>query len=125
MADTLPYVPGLTIAMHCADLARSVSWYQDILGFELLYRLDDMGWAELKTAVPGVNVGVSQVEDVKKGGPTPTFGVSDIDNARATLESRGVKFDRDTITIPDMVRLATFYDPDGNALMLYESLGEM
>jgi len=125
MTATLPYVNGLTIAMHCSDLEQSIKWYTETLGFELLYKLDDMGWAELKSSVKDVNLGLSQVEAVKPGGPTPTFGVSDIDQARSTLESQSVKFDGDTITIPDMVRLATFYDPDGNPIMFYESLSEM
>lgn len=124
MTTTLPYVAELTIAMQCTDLGRAIEWYTSVLGFELLYKLDDMGWAELKSSVPGVNVGVSQVESVKAGGPTPTFGVSDIAQARATLESQGVKFDGETMEIPGMVKLATFFDPDGNALMFFEALGE-
>ena len=125
MSNALPYIPGLTISMQCSDLERSINWYRDVMGFELLYKLDDLGWAELKTAIPGVNLGVSQVENVKVGGPTPTFGVSDIASARSTLESQGVRFDGDTMVIPDMVKLATFFDPDDNALMIFEALGEM
>ena len=111
--------------MQCSDLERSINWYRDVMVFELLYKLDELGWAELKTAIPGVNLGVSQVENVKVGGPTPTFGVSDIASARSTLESQGVRFDGDTMVIPDMVKLATFFDPDDNALMIFEALGEM
>ena len=125
MSNALPYIPGLTISMQCSDLERSINWYRDVMGFELLYKLDDLGWAELKTAIPGVNLGVSQVENVKVGGPTPTFGVSDIASARSTLESQGVRFDGDTMVIPDMVKLATFFDPDDNALMIFEAIGEM
>ena len=51
-----------------------------------------------------------------------TFGVKDIDKARATLEELQVRFDGETLTIPEMVRLATFFDPDDNKLMLYQSL---
>lgn len=124
MNATLPYINELTIAMRVSDLNASILWYTEVLGFELLYKLDEMGWAEMKSSVPGVNVGVSEVEDVKLGGPTPTFGVSDIDIARSTLESQGVKFDGDTQVIPGMVKLATFFDPDGNSLMFSESLCE-
>ncbi len=125
MNTALPYVKELTIAMHVSDMNASIKWYTEILGFELLYKLDDMGWAELKSCVPGVNVGISQVEDVKLGGPTPTFGVSDIASARATVEAQGVKFDGETMEIPGMVKLATFFDPDGNSLMFFESLSDM
>ena len=64
-------------------------------------------------------------KDPKIGGQTPTFGVSDIERARKILEDRGAKFDGDTIEIPDMVKLATFYDPDGNPLMRFQSLSDM
>jgi hypothetical protein len=67
---------------------------------------------------------LSEVEKVDvKGGPTLTFGVKDIEAARALLERRNVRFDGETLTIPDMVKLATFYDLDGHKLMLYQSLG--
>jgi len=125
MNTALPYVEELTIAMRVSDINASIKWYTEILGFELLYKLADMGWAELKSSVPGVNVGLSQVEDIKPGGPTPTFGVSDIASARATVEAQGVKFDGETMEIPGMVKLATFFDPDGNSLMFFESLSDM
>ena len=40
----------------------------------------------------------------------------DLDAARDALESKGVEFDGDTRTIEGMVKLATFFDPDGNKL---------
>ena len=52
----------------------------------------------------------------------PTFAVKDIDAARKHLESLGTKFDGDTYAIEDMVKLATFYDLDGNAWMLAQTL---
>ena len=54
----------------------------------------------------------------------PVFAVENVDQARALLESKDVRFDGETMTIPDMVSLATFFDPDGNKLMLFQSLGE-
>lgn len=106
-----------------SNLDKAVTWYQEVLGFQLLYKLDDMGWAELQSEVARVNVGLSAVEAPQvKGGATLTFGVKDIDASRKLLESKDVRFDGDTLTIPGMVRLATFYDPDGNKLMFYQSL---
>jgi CreA protein len=68
-----------------------------------------------------VTIGLSQSEELKQGGTVPTFGVKDIAAARAHLESLGTVFDGDTYEIDGMVKLATFYDPDGNAWMLAES----
>lgn len=120
----LGYNGGLTLSMSVSDLQRSVAWYRDVLGFKVQYVMDEMGWCELTTGTGGVNVGLSQVESPKIGGPTPTWGVNDIDAARATLESKGVRFDGPTREIEGMVKLAGFFDPDGNSLMLYQSLGE-
>ena len=50
------------------------------------------------------------------------FGVADIDAARVELEAKGVVFDGDTRELPGMVKLATFFDPDGNRYMLAQSL---
>ncbi|HLL30860.1 MAG TPA: VOC family protein [Allosphingosinicella sp.] len=114
---------GLTCAMGVSDLDRSIAWYRDTLGFELLYRLEDNAWCELKTGVERVNLGLSQVEEAGgKGGATLTFGVQDIEAARAELDSRGVRQDGPIRDIPGLVRLLTFYDPDDNALMLYQDL---
>lgn len=123
MGSSLGYNGGLTLAIQVKNMKKAQAWYSDVLGFTTLYAVDDMGWCELATEVKGVNVGLSQVEEPKTGaGPVPTFGVKDIDAARSELESKEVRFDGDTQTIPGMVKLATFFDPDGNALMLYEDL---
>lgn len=42
--------------------------------------------------------------------------------ARAQLETKKVKFDGEIQTIEGMVALATFFDPDGNQLMLAQHL---
>lgn len=79
----------------------------------------------MRTGVERVSVGLSQTEvGGGPGGATLTFGVTDIAETRASLENAGVRFDRATQTIPGLVKLATFYDPDGNALMLYEDLSK-
>jgi predicted enzyme related to lactoylglutathione lyase len=118
------YNGGLTISIQVSDISKSIQWYQDVAGFKLMYHLEDMGWCELSTGVNNVNVGLSQVEKPKVGGPVPTFGVNDIDHARKLLEDKGVRFDGETMEIPGMVKLATWFDPDGNAFMLFQSLSD-
>jgi len=124
--SALGYDGGLTLSTQVADLDKAIAWYTDVLGMSLLYKVDEIAWAELSSPVAKVNVGLSQVESPKVGaGPVPTWGVADVDASRTALEAKGVKFDGDTQTIPDMVKLATFFDPDGNAYMLYQQLGDM
>lgn len=122
MTQALEYDGGLTLSLPVADLDKAIGWYRDTLGFELLYRMDDIGWCEMASPVAKVNVGLSVVEQPDRGGITPTFGVKDIGAAKAYLEERGVRIDGEVITIEDMVHLLTFYDPDDNALMFYEAL---
>jgi len=107
------------------DLPRGARLDQDVpAGLELVYKLDQHGWCEMATATKHVTIGLGQTEELKAGGTTPTFGVVDIDAARKHLESKDVRFDGDTYEIEGMVRLAMFYDPDGNSYMLAETLGE-
>ena len=86
---------------------------------------DDIAWCELSTGVARVNVGLGEREEAGgKGGATLTFGVADIEAAKAELDRHGVRQDGPIRDIPGMVRLLTFYDPDDNALMFYQDLSE-
>ena len=116
------YDRQLVISVNVSDFERALDWYRRALGFEVVYRIDQYGWGEISTPWGGVTLGLGQTEDVKTGGPTPTFGVKDIAAARAHLEGMDVRFDGDTHEIEGMVKLCTFYDPDGNAFMLAQSL---
>ncbi|MEZ5066013.1 MAG: VOC family protein [bacterium] len=115
---------SLTLAFNVRDRKASVEWYRRFLGCELLYDAAEIGWCEVQAPIEGgrVTFGFSEVEEPKIGGPVPTLGVVDLDAARAAMEKADVRFDGDTIVIPGMVKLATFFDPDGNALMLAQSL---
>jgi predicted enzyme related to lactoylglutathione lyase len=125
MASNLGYDGGLTCTIQCTDLARSIAFYRDKLGFKHLYTLDDIAWAELATEVKGVNIGLSQVEKITGTGNCKlTFGVKNVDHTRRQLEAVGVRFTEETIEIPGMVRLATFVDPDGNPHMFYQDLAK-
>lgn len=119
----IAYDGGLTCAIGVSRLDAAIPWYTEVLGMTLLYRRDDIAWAELTTGVDKVNVGLSQNETVGgTGGATLTFGVTDIEAAKAALDAAGVRQDGDIMEVPEMVKLLTFYDPDGNALMFYQDL---
>jgi len=126
MTTKLGYDGGLHCDLRVTDLARAIAWYTDALGFSVIHHVPEAGWAELQTPVENVRVGLTAVESMPTdgGGAVLTFGVENVDAARARLEVRGdVRFDGETGQIDGWVRLATLYDPDGNVLMLYEDLG--
>lgn len=119
----ISYDGGLTCALSVTSLDRSIPWYENVLGMALMYRMDEIAWCELRSAVARVSIGLSQVESAGgPGGATLTFGVTDLDAAKAALDAAGVRQDGPINEIPGMVRLLTFYDPDGNALMFYQDL---
>ncbi|AQQ04425.1 glyoxalase [Roseibium algicola] len=114
----------ITLALSVRDRHASADWYAQKLGFELLYHMDEAGWSELATRTEGVTLGLGEQSEPTPGNTVPVFGVADIAGARSALEEAGVKFDGATETIEGMVSTATFYDPDGNALMLAQDLSK-
>lgn len=117
----IQYDGGLTCSMGVTDLDRAIAFYRDVLGFSLLYRRDDIAWCELETKVAKVNVGLAAREEAGgEGGATLTFGVVDLEAAKAELDRHEVRQDGPIREIAGLVRLLTFYDPDDNALMFYD-----
>ena len=118
----LDFVQELTASMGVTDLDRSISWYEKILGCALLYRVDDIGWCEMQTHMDGVRIGLSQNQSVVQGGgATNVWSVANIEAAKAHLDAHDVRQDGDIQHIPGLVKLLTFFDPDGNAMMFAES----
>ena len=135
------YNGTITLSSSVKDLDASIAWFKDILGFEEEFKVAEAGWAEVSTPAEGVSIGLDQTgADVGgsslrgaspsrspaegSGGAVPVFGVVDIDAARAELEAKGVEFAGETVELPGMVKLATFFDPDGNRYMFAQSLVE-
>lgn len=112
----------ITIALSVADRHASARWYRDMLGFETLYHADEAGWSEVQTNTVGVTLGFGEQARPAPGNCVPVFGIADLDEARRKLEQARVVFDGATDVIEGMVKTATFFDPDGNALMLAEDL---
>ena len=112
----------ITIAISVKDRHRSAKWYEEMLGFTLIHHIDEAGWSEMQTKTKGVTLGLGEQTEPTPGNSVPVFGVADLNKARKDLETAGVRFDGDTETMEGMVSIATFYDPDGNALMLAQDL---
>lgn len=122
MEAVQPFVGKLTLSFRVPDRTATARWYQDTFGFTLLYDAPEMKWCELTTPVPGVTIGLSDEAAADSGGAVPTFEVHGLDGLRAQLETRGVRFDGDTVVIDGAVKYATLLDPDGRRLMLAEDL---
>ena len=112
----------ITIAMSVSDRHASAKWYETMLGFKTIYHADEAGWSEIQTNTDGVTIGLGEHTQPAPGNCVPVFGTADLDTARATLEQADVKFDGETDVVEGMVKTATMFDPDGNALMLAQDL---
>src|SRR3954462_12071836 len=110
--STIEWAGEATAALSVGDYGKALAWYRDVLGFEVVFELETWGWAQLRSPVDGLLIGIGQSEEVKTGGggATLTFTVKDIEAARSYLEGEGVRFDGEISQVEDMVRLTTFYD---------------
>jgi predicted enzyme related to lactoylglutathione lyase len=123
MSGEIGFADELTCVHQVADLDRAIEWYAEALGFPLLFKVEEIGWCELQTHLPGVTIGLSEVEEPKHGGGAVlTFTVADVESARERLEGLGVRFDGPNQEVPSLVRLCSLYDIDGNAIMLAQDL---
>jgi predicted enzyme related to lactoylglutathione lyase len=121
----LDFTQEVTASMGVTSLDTSIEWYGQVLGFTLLYHADEIGWCEMSTHMAGVNIGLSENREVQQGGgATNVWSVTDIEAAKAHIDAHGVRQDGEIQTIPGLVRLLTFFDPDGNAMMFAQSLQE-
>ncbi len=124
-ADTvgIGMTTGITLALEVSNLERSKKFYKEVLGFRFSYEVTEIGWCEFESPTKGVVIGLSKVEKSNVGGGlVPVFNVTDIAHTRSILESKNVRFDGPTNTMPGLVMLATFYDPDGHPFRLAQSL---
>ena len=101
------------------DTDRAVQFYEGTLGLSLAKR--DGDWAEVET--DGLRIGLNGREPEgagADGGPVVTFQPDNgLEAAMQELEGKGVDFSAGVSEHP-WGRVATFQDPDGNDLQLYE-----
>lgn len=109
------------IAIPVQDLARADQFYGQTLG---LRRNPNSGprWVEYELG----NITIALVSPEAMGPEFEAHGhqmpialrVPDVDEARAKLEAEGIEFEHGTID-SGVCHLATFRDPDGNAIQLH------
>ncbi len=111
----------LVVSLPVRDLEKSIVWYQEALGFQVVLKLKNPLWCELSTENRSVRVGLAQVQEVSSGDTTPIFRVKDLKAAQTVLASLHVATS-DIEVVASQAKLLTFNDLDGNALMLQELL---
>lgn len=102
-----------------SDIGPAVTFYRDKLGLTLRDQQEE--WAELE--IQGLKVGLNAHEGEETpgngGGVLALRPKGGLDAAMQELQGKGVPFTGGVSEQP-WGRLATFQDPDGNELQLYE-----
>lgn len=103
----------------------ALEFYRDVLGLpvEQLFEIEQSVSFELAGArlvVYGGGVGSIQPKGVDKNAFVPNLECEDIETTVADLESRGVNFIEPISENWEGYRLATFVDPEGNRIQLFE-----
>jgi predicted enzyme related to lactoylglutathione lyase len=100
------------------DLDRALAFYRDRLG--LSENRSESTWAELDAAGLRIGLNAREQETQGDGGAVIAFRPDgNLDDAVAQLRDAGVEF-VDGVSEHPWGRVASFHDPDGNSLQLYE-----
>ena len=100
------------------DLVRAKGFYTDVLGLAV----ESEGESDMELSCGQVTLDIFDPSSIGQPFAVSPAGlalrVADVDAARAELEAKGVVFDGETIET-GVCRMASFKDPDGNALLLH------
>jgi len=109
------------VSVPVRDLKRADEFYGQTLGLRRNPTSSER-WVEYElgnVTLALVSPGALGLEMEPQGHQMPiALRVSDVDEARTKLEAEGIEFAHDTID-SGVCHLATFHDPDGNALQLH------
>jgi len=100
------------------DLEQAVEFYQNTLGLKLMFKVDE--WAEFD--VDGQRLALRQVEQwdpQAQAGAMVHLEARPIELVVEVLKNKGVHFAHGIREFP-YGKLATFLDPDGNRIGLYQ-----
>jgi predicted enzyme related to lactoylglutathione lyase len=108
------------IAVPTQDFAKADAFYGDVLGLERSIQWGDMPAREFETG--SLTIAIMQSDafgiEFQRHSHPIALHVPDVQEARAELEEKGVKFAADTMD-SGVCHMAHFHDPDGNMLMLH------
>ena len=120
---TKPLLKGMEgVFIPVKDLERSAKWYEEILGFKLIYIEEEAAVMKISEQSQTVVCLVKTIKHQPMKFPENQFGVGkyynfipdDIEEAHKILLTKNVKVNQ--ISGEGTTKFFTFYDPDGNPL---------
>lgn len=117
------FKPGLGIHYNVSNLAQTLAFYTEKLGCKELFYNADHKEAILTTNTKDCVIGFAESQSIVPSSTCITFEVENIEQAVQILQQKGVEFKDGIIELPGVIKLATFFDPDGYMLMLSQRIG--
>jgi predicted enzyme related to lactoylglutathione lyase len=108
-----------TLDIEVRDREEAIAWFSQVLGFEHLFTVEEMNWAEVRCPAAKVTIGMTEVRDRPVRTSGIDFGVNDMEAARRAIEERGGVFLGET-TDYGPVLVARLRDPSGNMFNLFK-----
>jgi CreA protein len=124
----MPKVDRVDVAWYTVrDFERAGKFYRDVLGLKPVFGSADMGWQEFQVGEGPTHLAISRAEASSPpagagGGAVVVLAVGDVEQTRAELVAKDVRCEKVQV-IPNVVKLCTFYDPEGNQLQLAQTVG--
>ena len=110
------------VIVGVSDLDRSVEFYRDTMGFELLYKEPSFGFASFKLGDQHFSIAAGGEGGSNHGTGNRNTGIGfmvpDVDAAFAELSAKGVKFTLEPAEQPWGGYMGMFADPDDNIFYL-------
>jgi catechol 2,3-dioxygenase-like lactoylglutathione lyase family enzyme len=110
-------------AFTVTDLARSVAFYRDVLGFPLMFETNGMAFFQAGFQAGDLRLMIgTNSPDPPARGTVLYFDAPDIDDLAPALEAKGVEFIGPIAVLQRTeaheLKLRIFRDPDGNPIGL-------
>lgn len=110
---------GIGFHYSVSNVDRTVAFYTEKLGFKIHDYNAQTRQARLFTNTRDCLIGFAEQQPVVPGSTCITFAVDNIEQTVSDLQQKGIAFPEGIITVPNLIKLAAFADPDGYSLMLY------
>jgi len=116
------------VIVGVGDLDRSVAFFRDIMGFELLHTAPEFGFASFRVGDLHFSLAAGDGGDGGHGTGNRNTGigfmVEDVDAVHAELAAKGVKFTLEPGPQPWGGYMGMFADPDDNIYYLDQARQE-
>lgn len=119
-------IKGITyVHLLVEDWPMALEFYRDLVGLPVEQVFEDEQWVTFETggarlAIFGGGTGSTRPKGADRNAFVPTIECEDLPSTVAALEGRGVPFVAPLNETAEGYRTATFVDPEGNRIQLFE-----